>query len=118
MKIDNTGYNYASSNKSYGKMQTHTQKNITSSHKHGVANTVGNLADSLVISEEAKAINTPQLNRANAQHLWVEVNGSKVSTIVTADGIWMAKNGGIGREAYEWIDPASNTSDISQTTMQ
>jgi len=47
---------------------------------------------------------TPQLNRANAQHLWVDVGGKQVSTLVTADGVWMAKNGGIGRDTYKLVD--------------
>jgi hypothetical protein len=59
-----------------------------------------------------------QLNRAQAQHLWVDVGGKKVSTFVTPDGVWMAKNGGVGKEAYERVDLSVENSGISKPTMQ
>ena len=109
---------YTNNYKPHDKMQDNTQKNTTTSHKHGGVNTITNQSDSLVISDEAKAGNIPQLDRANAQHLWIEANGEKVSTFVTPDGIWMANNGGIGREAYEWIDASTGIPGMPKSTIQ
>ena len=116
MKINNSIYEYANNNKSHMKSLNQSSKTTVNGHKNSVNPVGGNQSDALVISEESK--NISQLNRANAQHLWIEVNGAKVSTIVTADGIWMAKNGGIGRDAYEMIDTSNESSGLPKATLQ
>ena len=116
MKINNSIYEYANNNKSHMKSLNQSSKNTASDHKNSANSVGGNQSDTLVISEEAR--NISQLDRANEQHLWVEVNGTKVSTIVTSDGIWMAKNGGIGREAYELIDSSTDVPGVPKSTIQ
>ena len=116
MKINNNIYEYATNNKSQMKSLNQSSKNAAGSHKNSASPVGANQSDTVTISEEAR--NISQLNRENAQHLWVEVNGTKVSTIVTPDGVWIAKNGTIGRDAYEMIDTSNESSGLSQSAIQ
>jgi len=75
MKINNSIYEYANNNKSHMKPLSQSSKTTASGHKKSANPVGGNQSDALVISEESK--NISQLNRANAQHLWIEVNGAK-----------------------------------------
>ena len=116
MAINNISYRNTNHYKSNVKKEENAQSTKPNDNKAKSTNI--NKTDTFVMNEDVKANNPPQLNRANAQHLWVDVGGEKVSTFVTPDGVWMAKGGGIGKEAYERVDLSVETSGISKSTMQ